>query len=393
MRTIYFDCFNGAGGDMLVAALIDAGASSERISEALRRLSVQGFSIHAEKIRKQGFAATRFVVDVESATDQPHRHLSHIRKILDASDLPDAVRTRSLHAFERLADAEAEAHGTTRDKVHFHEVGAVDAIVDVVGAMLALDELAPARIVCSPLPVGSGTVRCAHGVMPVPAPATAILLKGVPIAATDEVGELLTPTAAAVLTTTCDEFGPMPAMTVERIGSGAGTREGRSRPNIVRAFVGESTVAAESDTVVVLEANLDDCPGEWVGHCLVRLMAEGARDAYCVPIYMKKQRPGVVLTAICDPAAVERCQAIIFAETSTFGVRRTTAQRSILTRSIEVVQTAFGELRVKVGRQGGAIVQVAGEFDDCSAAAVRCQVPLRTVLSAAVAAWHAAQQK
>ncbi|HRX85351.1 MAG TPA: nickel pincer cofactor biosynthesis protein LarC [Phycisphaerae bacterium] len=388
MRTLYFDCFNGAGGDMIVASLIDAGADAPRLIEALAGLSVGGYRVQAEKVRKQGFAATQFHVELDESTSQPHRHLSHIHKILADSDLPDRVRTRANAAFERLADAEAEAHGTTREKVHFHEVGAVDAIVDIVGAMLALEELGPQRIVCSPVPVGSGTVTCAHGVMPVPAPATAILLKGVPIAATEETGELLTPTAAAVLTTVCDAFVAMPAMTVERIGMGAGTREGKSRPNLLRAFVGEAAEASATETVCVLEANLDDCPGEWVGHCLARVLAEGARDAYCVPIYMKKSRPGVVLTVICDPGDAPRLEAVLFAETSTFGVRRSTMQRSVLTREHVVVETPYGPIRVKVGRSGDRDVQAAPEYEDCAAAATRHGVALRAVMAAATAAWQ-----
>jgi hypothetical protein len=389
MRTLYFDCFNGAGGDMIVAALVDAGADADRLVADLRRLNVPGFAVRLEKVRKQGFAATRFVVDVDATIDQPHRHLSHICKILGESDLPVHVRKRARTAFERLADAEAEAHGIDREKVHFHEVGAVDAIVDVVGAMLALEQLAVQRIICSPLPVGSGTVVCAHGTMPVPAPATAILLRGVPIAATEETGELLTPTAAAVLTAVCSEFGPFPAMNVSRIGSGAGTREGVTRPNLLRAFVGDAAGEAEHDTVVVLEANLDDCPGEWIGHCLERLLAEGARDAYCLPIYMKKLRPGVVVTVICDAAEAARCESVLFAETTTFGIRRHTATRSVLARSHESVSTPYGTIHVKVGRRGAEVVQVAPEFDECAAAAKRGGVPLRVVMAAALDAWRA----
>lgn len=393
MRTLYFDCFNGAGGDMIVGALIDAGANAERIMAALQQLPVGGFSLRAEKVRKQGFAATQFHVELDAAAHQPHRHLSHIQRILGEAPLPPRVRERALAAFTRLADAEAEAHGTTREKVHFHEVGAVDAIADVVGAMLALEELAPQRILCSPVPVGSGTITCAHGVMPVPAPATALLLRGVPIAATEETGELLTPTAAAVLTTVCAAFEPLPAMTVERVGMGAGTREGRTRPNLLRALLGEAADAGAANTVVVLEANLDDCPGEWVGHCLARLLAEGARDAWCVPIYMKKNRPAVVLTALCSPADAARLEGVIFAETSTFGVRRSTAQRAVLERTHAVVETQYGSIRMKIGRQGGRVVQAAAEFDDCAAAAGRHGVPLRVVMAAAADAWQAAQSQ
>ncbi|MCB9850319.1 MAG: nickel pincer cofactor biosynthesis protein LarC [Phycisphaerales bacterium] len=387
MKTLYFDCFSGAGGDMIVAALIDAGADATQLVDALKGLDVDGYNIHIEQIRKQGFAARQFVVELTNAEDHPHRHLSHIKKIIDNSQLPDRVRQRTMAAFERLADAEAEAHGTTREKVHFHEVGAVDAIVDITGAMLALEALNPERIACSHVPVGSGTVKCQHGIMPVPAPATAILLRGVPIADTEETGELLTPTAAAILTTVCDAFESIPAMTIDRIGIGAGTRDGKTRPNVLRVMLGEAE-AVGRDTVTVLEANIDDAPGEWVGYCVQRLMASGARDAYCVPIYMKKHRPGVVLTVICDEGDVSRLESIIFAETTTFGIRRHRVQRSMLLREHATVSTQYGELRVKLGKRGEQIVQVAAEYEDSAAAAEKHNAPLRKVMQAAVSAWE-----
>jgi uncharacterized protein (TIGR00299 family) protein len=390
MDTLYFDCFNGAGGDMIVAALLDAGVDAARLEHDLGLLGVEGYRLAIEKIQKQGFAATRFLVNAET-DGQPHRHLRDIRAILDASRLPERVRARATTAFERLANAEARAHGVALEAVHFHEVGAIDAIVDVVSAMLALEQLQPRRVLCSPLPVGSGTVQCAHGTMPVPAPATALLLTGVPIAATEETGELLTPTAAAILTTVCDSFGALPAMTISAVGMGAGTRDGVHRPNLLRVLGGTATEAdaasAESDTVTVLAANIDDTPGEWTGYCLTRLLEAGARDAYCVPISMKKQRPGVVLTVICDSADVARLEAIMFAETSTFGIRRYVAQRSKLAREHETVATPFGAIRVKLGRRGDTLVQVAPEYDDCVAAARAHGVALRQVMAAARQAW------
>jgi uncharacterized protein (TIGR00299 family) protein len=390
MDTLYFDCFNGAGGDMIVAALLDAGVDAARLEHDLGLLGVEGYRLAIEKIQKQGFAATRFLVNAET-DGQPHRHLRDIRAILDASRLPERVRARATTAFERLANAEARAHGVALEAVHFHEVGAIDAIVDVVAAMLALEQLQPRRVLCSPLPVGSGTVQCAHGTMPVPAPATALLLTGVPIAATEETGELLTPTAAAILTTVCDSFGALPAMTISAVGMGAGTRDGVHRPNLLRVLGGTATEAdaasAESDTVTVLAANIDDTPGEWTGYCLTRLLEAGARDAFCVPISMKKQRPGVVLTVICDSADVARLEAIMFAETSTFGIRRYVAQRSKLAREHETVATPFGAIRVKLGRRGDTLVQVAPEYDDCVAAARAHGVALRQVMAAARQAW------
>ncbi|MDO8630148.1 MAG: nickel pincer cofactor biosynthesis protein LarC, partial [Phycisphaerales bacterium] len=247
MRVAYFDCFSGAGGDMIVASLLDAGADAAALREGLAGLGLSGYTLAVERVNKQGLAAVRFHVALDATTHQPHRHLKHIIEIIDSAKLPDRVRDRAKRIFTRLAEAEAGIHGATVEEVHFHEVGAVDAIVDVVGAVFALELLGVERVACSPIPVGSGTISCAHGVMPVPAPATAELLKGVPIAACDETGELTTPTAAAVLTTLASEFGSMPAMTTTAIGYGAGTRDGQKRPNILRVLIGDAAPTAEAD--------------------------------------------------------------------------------------------------------------------------------------------------
>lgn len=388
MKVLYFDCFNGAGGDMLAGALIDSGVTLDHIKDELLALGVSGYSVRAEKIRKQGFAATKFDVNVDESQDKPHRHLSDIESILNGSSLSEHVREKSLAVFTRLADAEATAHGIDRNKVHFHEVGAIDAIVDIVTVALAIESIAPDRIVCSHLPVGSGTVKCEHGIMPVPAPATAILLKGVPLAETEETGELLTPTAAAILTTYCDSFGPLPSMSIERIGLGAGTRDGKTRPNILRVLVGSTVEDAHldtvSDTVAVLEVNVDDAPGEWIGHCITRLFDAGVLDAYTVPIYMKKNRPGVVLSVICKPEDQIRVEEIIFAETSTFGIRHCLMRRSKLGREMVTVETEYGAIRIKIGSKGGTTQSAAPEYEDCSAAALKHGVALRTVMSTAM---------
>ena len=373
---------------MLVASLLDAGASFDAVRGRLAGLEVHGFHVRADKIRKQGFASTKFCVETDETKEQPHRHLKHVREIL-MQGLPEgAIRERALATFERLAVAEAGAHGVTVDKVHFHEVGAIDAIVDVVGVMAALDDLGIERIECSALPTGNGTVVCEHGLMPVPAPATAELLKGVPIRPSNEQGELLTPTGAAILTTVAQRFGAMPAMRIERIGLGAGTRDTKGLPNVVRVLIGEAGVETEQDAVAVLEANLDDAPGEWIGHCITRLLDGGALDAYWVPIHMKKGRPGVVLTAICEPARIEELEAVIFAETTTFGIRRTTMQRSKLARRHETVQTPFGAIRIKLGERSGQVVTAAPEYEDCVAAAKEANVALREVMNAAQLAWR-----
>lgn len=402
MTLAYFDCFSGAGGDMIVASLIDAGADIAALQHGLAGLGVGGYALTIEPVKKQGFAATRFHVALEDEKHQPHRHLKDVLKIIDsAANLSTKVKENAGRIFRRLAEAEAAVHGTDINKVHFHEVGAVDAILDVVGACLALELLGVTRVVCSPIPTGSGTVICSHGVMPVPAPATAELLKGVPIATTDEVGELTTPTAAAILTTLAESFGPIPAMTVRATGYGAGTRDGRTCPNVLRVWIGDpasvasaieydrpaGTVPLELDEVVVLETNLDDATPQVVAYCIERLLTGGALDAFAVPIQMKKSRPGLLLTAIAEAARVGELERILFTETPTFGIRRHRTQRTKLARRHVSVSTPFGEIRVKVGEGAGASTATP-EFDDCLAAAKRSGAALRDVMEAARSAFH-----
>ncbi len=370
---------------MIVAALLDAGADAERLRRDLAALPLEGYALDISKIKKQGFAATRFVVRLE-ARAQPHRHLKDVLHILEHAKLSESIKERASRVFMRLAVAEAAVHGTTTDKVHFHEVGAVDAIIDVVAALLALEQLAIETVICSPVPVGSGTVRCEHGVMPVPAPAVAELLKGVPLAATDETGELTTPTGAALLTSLARSYGPCPEMTPRAVGYGAGTRDGQRRPNFLRVLVGEATTDGATDEVVVLEANLDDTTPEVIGYCLERLLAEGALDAYAVPIQMKKSRAAVLLTALCPADRAEQMEHLMLMETTTFGVRRHIARRSKLARRHESVSTPFGPVRMKVGT-GRGVLTAAPEFEDCRALAAAHGVALREVMIAAHVAW------
>jgi uncharacterized protein (TIGR00299 family) protein len=391
MNIAYFDCFSGAGGDMIVASLIDAGADADALRRDLASLGVGGYSLSIESVNKQGFAATRFHVELDPEEKQPHRHLKDIVGILEASKLTDRVKQNATRVFERLAEAEARVHGTTIDRVHFHEVGAVDAIIDVVGAVQALELLGVEEVVCSPVPTGSGTVKCDHGVMPVPAPATAELLKGVPLAESDEVGELVTPTAAALLTTLAHKFGPIPAMMVSSIGYGAGTREGVRVPNLLRVLTGRPTDAGETDRITVLETNLDDASPELIGHCMERLLNEGALDVFAVPIHMKKSRTGVVLTVLCGPGRVAVMERILFAETTTFGIRRYQVDRTKMVRRHETVATPFGDIRMKIGLRNG-ITTVSPEYEDCKAAAHEHGVALRDVIAAANQAWAARPQ-
>jgi hypothetical protein len=374
---------------MIVAGLLAAGCPRDALLDGVAKLNLAEIRVEIADVKKQGFAAVRFIVHTQP-TDQ-HRHLKHIREIVEAASLPDVVKTRTMAIFTKLAEAEARVHGSTIEKVHFHEVGAADAIVDIAAASLALHLMGIERVACSAIPTGSGTVQCDHGLMPVPAPATAELLRGIPIMASDEQRELTTPTGAAVLATLAESFGPIPDMTLTATGFGAGTREGRTRPNVLRVLVGEASDAAADtvDQVVVLETNLDDCTPEQIGYAIELAMESGALDAFAIPIVMKKNRPAVLLTVLAAPDRAVSLEMLLFRETSTLGVRKSTATRGKLARSRDLVRTPYGEIHVKVGRRGDSVVTVSPEYDDCAAAARTGQIPLRMVMEAARAAWRA----
>ncbi len=381
MRIAYFDCFSGASGDMILGALLDAGWSVDELRSGIGALGLSGVEISAEKVSKQGFSATQ--VRVQYPEEKSHRHLKDVRAILHGGGLPSAVAERADEIFTRLAEAEAQVHGTSVERVHFHEVGAVDAIVDIAGACLGLAALGVDRVMCSAIPTGSGTVKCEHGVMPIPAPATLALLVGVPLADCDEVGELTTPTGAAILTTVAEAFGPLPAMRVERFGYGAGQRDGKRRPNVHRLIVGETVEPGDADEVVTLQANLDDATGEVIGHATERLFEAGAVEVFTTPIGMKKGRPGVMITVLVDPAGAERIEETLFAETPTFGVRRWSVRRSKLDRRWERVKTQWGEVRIKMGHRGGRCISATPEFGDCQRLAIEAGVSVREVLARA----------
>ncbi|TWT40921.1 hypothetical protein RAS1_36090 [Phycisphaerae bacterium RAS1] len=390
MRIAYFDCFSGAAGDMILAALIDAGCPLDYLIGVVATLNLPGVSLSAEKAKRGGISATHVRVQLAADAPRKHRHLSHILRIIDAAGLPQKVADNARRVFTRLADAEAAVHATTVEKVHFHEVGADDAIVDIVCVAAALHQLGVESCVCSAIPAGTGTVRCDHGLMPVPAPATALLLRGAALAACEEEGELTTPTGAAILTALCESYGPLPPMTLSQVGVGAGTREGRTRANILRVLIGESAVprpSDEHDTVVVLESQLDDATGQVVAHACSRVLEAGALDAYIVPIIMKKGRPGQLVTVLSRPDDAAALEAILFAETPTLGIRRYTCERTTLTRRQDTVQTEFGAIRVKVASRDGAALRMQPEFEDCAAAAREHKAPLTTIQDAARRAW------
>ena len=380
MTTCYLDAFSGISGDMLVGALVDAGADKAVLTEALVSLGT-GASFTFEKVVRGGVAATKFHVSAEHS--HHHRHLKDIRAMIEAAALPEPVQHNACLVFEKLGAAEAEVHHTTIEKIHFHEVGAVDSIADIVGACMAFHLLGVDEIVSSPLNVGGGTVKTEHGLLPVPAPATAALLVGKPVYSRGPQVELTTPTGAAVAATLAARFDALPSMRVRAIGYGAGDRDFPEQPNVLRVMVGEANGAVEATTVIVIEANIDDSTPEVLGFALERLFEKGALDVTLSPLLMKKNRPGVLLRAIVKPEDREAMAALIFAETSTFGVRTYAAERRVEARHLVQVQTPHGTIRVKVA-EGGAF---APEYEDCRRAALETGVPLRQILAEAGAAY------
>jgi uncharacterized protein (TIGR00299 family) protein len=388
MKILYIDSFCGMSGDMLLAAMFDAGADEQKVREGLKTLAVDGWTLEVARVRKGPLAACKATVHVDGFVAQPHRHLNDIVDMIEGSRLTDPVKQKSVAVFRKLAEAEARVHGTTPEKIHFHEVGAVDSIVDVVGTVLAVSLLAPTKIVCSPVHVGSGEIECAHGTLPVPAPATLTLLQGVPVYSTGIKAELVTPTGAALVTTLADEFGPLPAMTPTSVGYGAGTRDIEERSNVLRAVVGETSETMSTElSMAVVETNIDDMNPELYQPLVERLFDAGARDVFMTPVYGKKQRPGTLLTIICPEETVPEMGDILFRETTTFGVRHRVERRMVLDRVFKQVETPWGEVTVKVGAWKGANVTVAPEFDSCLRVAEQAGVPVGRVRDAAMAAY------
>jgi uncharacterized protein (TIGR00299 family) protein len=386
VRVAHFDCFSGISGDMVLGALVAAGVNPDPIRAALDSLGLP-MRLEIEAVKRCGFAATK--ATVEAADQEDYRFLPDIEAILVRGNLSDRQRRLALSIFRKLAHAEATAHGMPLDRVHFHEVGALDSIADIVGAAVGLELLGVEKFTSSPVPTGTGTVKCAHGVMPIPTPGTAELLKGVPLAPSTVKAELTTPTGAAILSTVVTEFTASPAMTIEAIGHGAGTRDFIEQPNILRLFVGTAAASpgpepgeSERDTVVVLETNLDDAPPEVVGYCFERLFAAGALDVFAVPILMKKNRPGVLLSVICEGEKAGELEAVLFRETATFGVRRHTAERAKLRREAVTVQTPWGPVRAKRGWRADGFEVLTPEYEDCARVAREHGVPLREVYAA-----------
>jgi len=408
MKIAYFDCFSGAAGDMIVGACLDAGVSPDYLCSELARLGLDQVELKIEKIHKNGIAATSFQPIIknhhhhhsdsdssDSSHCREHKHPAHrnlqvIIEIINKAGFSDKVTQQAVKIFQRLAQAEAEVHGTTEDKIHFHEVGADDAILDIVGSCLALEALRVEKVFCSRLTVGGGTVRCEHGVLPVPAPATVELIKGIEIIPSDAQVELLTPTGAAILTGLAESFGAIPSMKIIGGGYGAGQRDIAEFPNVLRLLVGEvaeSDRQTNVDEVCVLEANIDDATAELIGYVSEKLLEAGGLDVYCTAIVMKKNRPGTLITVLCRPSDAARMEQIMFRESTTFGIRRHNCRRSILPRDYCSVDSPYGKIRIKQGYFDGSVITGSVEFDDCQKAAEKHDVPVRQVISAAMTAY------
>ena len=398
MKLAYFDCFSGISGDMTLGALIDAGVPVEHLRDELAGLQVSGWEMAAEKVWKNGMAATFARVATGDALPSvateklpKHRGLSEILEILEKSNLVTNVRDRAAAIFRRLGEAEASVHDVPLEKIHFHEVGAVDAIVDIVGACVGFAALGIEKFACSPLNVGGGTAKMAHGILPVPPPAVAKLLIGKPTYSNDVQRELVTPTGAAIVSSLCESFGPQPAMAVSLIGYGAGSADLEGQPNVMRLMIGETAekvVLGFDEEIAVIEANLDDMNPQIYGYFLEKALGAGALDVYTSPVQMKKNRPGTLLSLLCRPQDANALVSLVFAETTTFGVRTYRAQRRTLPRESVSVPTRYGDVRVKLSRVNGTILHVAPEYDDCRKLALEKNVPLQNVINDALRSYE-----
>ncbi len=390
MRAAYLDCFSGISGNMFLGALVDAGLPEAVLRDAIAKIDLKGFSIKIKPVDKWGIRATH--LDVDLTSKHHHRGLADILKLIRAAELPDAVKDKACLVFERLGKAEAKVHGMPLDKVHFHEVGAVDAIIDIVGTVFGFHYLGVERIYCSPLRVGRGFVKAAHGIMPIPAPATAELLHGIPWYPGDIDKELVTPTGAALVAELCSGFGDRPSgFLAEKTAYGAGTWD-LVIPNVMRLSLGSLSEQKTSDEIWQLEANVDDSTPEVIAYAIDKLLAAGAVDAWITPIIMKKGRPAFLLSALCTEANKAAVEDVVFAETSSIGVRWQQVRRTVADRSMVAVQTEWGTVGVKVAERDGQVTNVAPEFGDCRHLAEQSGAPLKKIYQAALQAWNALKQ-
>ena len=390
MKIAYFDCFSGASGDMILGALIDAGFSFDRLMEEIKKLDIKGYNLDLKKTIRAGIAGAKF--DVLIPEDKIHkennykRTLKDISKIIDGSTLSERVKKDSIRIFENLAMAEGKAHNASPEDVHFHEVGAVDSIIDIVGAVIVINGLKIEKVYFSPVRTGTGFVKCHDGEFPIPAPATIELLKGCHVIGTDIQNELMTPTGAAILTTLGENVKACPEISLSQIGYGAGSREIPQIPNLLRVMIGETALTSEQDEVWMVETNIDDMPGEHFGYLLEKVLKIGALDGYLTPVQMKKSRPGVLMSIIVDDANLSKVEDVIFDESTTFGIRKYKLNRRKLHRKLVDIQTEYGMIKVKMGMLNGCIKNITPEHEDCKRIADESGVPLKLVYNAAIKA-------
>ncbi|MFH0730951.1 MAG: nickel pincer cofactor biosynthesis protein LarC [Pseudomonadota bacterium] len=385
MKIAYFDCFSGASGDMILGSLLDAGLPLTVLKSELAKLGLSHYDVQVAKVVKKGLSGSQALVTIEQDHHHHHRNLEDIEGIIEKSSLDPDIKRDSIRIFTRLAEAEAKVHDTTVDSIHFHEVGAMDAIIDVVGAVIGLKALGIDKVFCSPLHVGTGTLICAHGELPVPAPATAELLKGKPIYATGVQGELVTPTGAAILTTLAEGFGPMPTMTVERIGHGAGTAD-RSISNLLRLFAGTTALTDASyqmEQSAVIETTIDDMNPQIYDYLIEKILQMGAQDIFFQSVQMKKNRAGILLSILCRPEMVSVFADFLFKETTTIGLRWRIDNRIMAQRKTNVISTRSGDIHCKVSMVNKEIVNITPEYDDCKRIAAVHHIPLKTVMEEA----------
>ena len=380
----YFDCFCGISGDMTLGALLDLGTPLEWLQKELSRLPLKGFHLTAKRIIRNGMTANRVTVDVEDPGQS--RDFSKIKSLIENCPFSETVKSRSLDIFGKLAQAEAHIHGCAVEEVHFHEVGAVDAIVDIVGTALCLEKLGIKKVVASRIPLGSGFVECRHGKLPVPAPATLEILKDVPIYGTDIAHELVTPTGAAIIASVAESFGPLPPMHIEKSGYGAGQSDLKDRPNLLRIIKGMPADSQrdikdhlQADEIIILETCIDDMNPEFFGFIMERLFADGALDVYWIPVHMKKNRPGIMVQVLCDAACKERLIERLLSETTSLGVRYYKAGRRLLFREPYTVHTSLGEIEVKRVKDPDGGIRLIPEYEVCRKIALQRKLPLRVV--------------
>ncbi len=382
MTIAYFDCFSGISGDMTLGAIVDAGIAIDSLRAELSKLNLPGYELKAEKVIRCGIAATKVHV-ITDHKEQRTRHLTDILTIIDRSSLSTSIKEKSGRIFTRLADVEAKVHATTRDNVHFHEVGALDCIVDIVGAAIGLDLLGITEIMSSAVNVGSGTIQTSHGLLPIPAPATAEMLIGIPFYQSSTQFELATPTGAAIISTLGTSFGLLPSMKVDRVAYGAGERDFAGKPNVLRLLIGEPTTLYDEDSSIVIETNIDDMNPQVYDYIVDKIMSQGAQDAYLTPIIMKKGRPAILLSVLTDKSKIDAVLDTIFTDTTSIGVRIQEVRRKKLYREIKEVETIYGMIKMKISRRGEKILTATPEYDDCLRIAKEKHIPLKVVMEEA----------